>query len=423
MDITVRPSTVTGVLSAPPSKSHSQRALAAALIRRGKTRIHNFGQSDDEQAALSVIQNLGASVRQIASGSLQIESSFPQVPTISQPIDCGESGLALRMFTPLSAILPFPVSLSGSGSLLTRPQDFFLEILPQLGVAVTMNNGVVPIRMTGPIVPRFLEVDGSLSSQFISGLLMAYSALNADDVGLKVKQLSSRAYVDLTLSVLRDFNLPCPEIRAEDEFYFSKKIFKAGEAILDYEVEGDWSNAAFLLVAGAICGQITLTGLNLFSHQADRRILEALSDCGSVLSIRQESVTVQAAPLRPFHFDATHCPDLFPPLVALAAYCAGTSVIEGVHRLIHKESNRAATLQSEFKKLGLSVQIEQDKMIIHGGSLTGAAVFSHHDHRVAMATAVAALGCKTPVTISAAEAVNKSYPDFFKDLRNVAVLC
>ena len=419
MDITIRPSTINGVLAAPPSKSHGQRALAAALIRKGKTRIHNFGWSDDERAALSVIQNLGASVQQIAPDSLQIDSSFPDVPLMSNQINCGESGLSLRMFTPLAAILPFPVTMSGRGSLLKRPVGFFSDILPRLGVALNTSTGGVPMTVEGPLVPCPLEVDGSLSSQFISGLLMAYSALNADGVALKVKQLSSRAYVDLTLSVLRDFNLPCPEVRPEDEFYFSKKVLEPAGDVFDYRVEGDWSNAAFLFVAAAISGKITLTGLDLFSHQADKRILEALSDCGCGLSIRPESVMVQSAPLNPFHFDATQCPDLFPPLVALAAYCRGTSVIEGVHRLIHKESNRAATLQSEFEKLGLSVNLEQDKMIIHGGTLAGGTVFSHQDHRIAMATAVAALGSKAPVKITAAEAISKSYPGFFDDLSAV----
>lgn len=420
MDIIIQPSTIKGVLPASPSKSHSQRALAASLIRKGKTEIHNFGHSDDELAALSVIQNLGAAVQQIAPDVIRVDSSFPDNLVVQNKINCGESGLALRMFTPLAAILPFPIMMSGSGSLLKRPMGFFSDILPRLGVVVNAANGdVVPMRVEGPLMPRSLEVDGSLSSQFISGLLMAYAALNVDGVTLKVKQLSSRAYVDLTLFVLRDFGLPCPEVHTEDEFYFSKKIQKSSEAVFSYRVESDWSNAAFLLVAAAINGQITVTGLDLFSHQADKRILEVLNDCGCALSIRPESITVQSAPLNPFYFDATHCPDLFPPLVALAAYCPGTSVIEGIHRLIHKESNRAETLKSEFEKLGVSISFQQDKMMVHGGKVTGGTVFSHHDHRIAMATAVAALKSTEPITITGVEAVSKSYPDFFEDLKNV----
>lgn len=422
MDIIIRPSIIEGTLPARPSKSHSQRALAAALIRKGRTVIYNFGHSEDELAALSVIQSLGAEIQKTGPDCIHIESLFPESPVKQNLVNCGESGLCLRMFTPLAAMLPFPVTLSGRGSLLKRPMGFFSDVLPRLGVQVKTEKNCIPLTVEGGLKPRSIEVDGSLSSQFISGLLMAYAGLHADGVSLKVNQLTSRDYVALTLSVLRDFDLPCPEIREGDEFYFSKKIQEPSRDVFSYQVEGDWSNAAFLLVAGAVSGKITVTGLNLFSHQADKRILEVLGDCGCGLSIHPESVTVRSAPLKPFYFDATHCPDLFPPLVALAAYCSGTSVIEGVHRLIHKESNRAATLKSEFEKLGVSISIEQDKMMIHGGTVAGGTVFSHNDHRIAMATAVAALRSRNPVKIAAVEAVCKSYPDFFEDLRKVGVV-
>jgi 3-phosphoshikimate 1-carboxyvinyltransferase len=192
-------------------------------------------------------------------------------------------------------------------------------------------------------------------------------------------------------------------------------------------VEGDWSSAAFLLVAGAVSGGITITGLDVFSTQADKAILQALMDCGTNISIEEKIISINS-PLgmgaKAFHFNATDCPDLFPPLVALASYCKGTSVIEGVSRLQHKESNRAITLQQEFAKTGVEIILQDDLMMIKGGEgVKGAKVFSHHDHRIAMACAVAALQADGETMIEDAEAVNKSYPGFYEDLKllNAAV--
>jgi 3-phosphoshikimate 1-carboxyvinyltransferase len=188
---------------------------------------------------------------------------------------------------------------------------------------------------------------------------------------------------------------------------------------INYTVEGDWSGAAFLLVAGAIAGNISVTGLDVNSTQADKKILEALKDCGSILSIAENKI-VCANPvlgISSFQFDATDCPDLFPPLVALAAYCKGTSEIKGVSRLAHKESNRAITLQKEFAKMGVEIILQDDIMNIKGGGvLKGAKIHSHHDHRIAMACAVAALKAIGETEIEEAEAINKSYPDFYEHL-------
>ena len=195
---------------------------------------------------------------------------------------------------------------------------------------------------------------------------------------------------------------------------------------INYTVEGDWSGAAFLLVAGAIAGDITVKGLDVQSTQADKAILQALIDCGCKLSIQAEQIEV-ASPivgsLNAFHFDATDCPDLFPPLVALASYCSGKTVIEGVSRLAHKESNRGLTLQDEFAKLGVEIVLQDDLMIVNGGNgLHGATVHSRHDHRIAMACAVAALKANGAVTIEEAEAINKSYPDFYKHIEKLGAL-
>jgi 3-phosphoshikimate 1-carboxyvinyltransferase len=188
----------------------------------------------------------------------------------------------------------------------------------------------------------------------------------------------------------------------------------------DYKVEGDWSGGAFLLVAGAIAGSITIRGIDLSSTQADRKIMDAMMSANAAVAMEAKGIQSHPGGLRGFEFDATDCPDLFPPLVALAAYCKGETRLKGVRRLKHKESNRAVTLQDEFDLMGVRIDIEDDTMIIHGGGVVkGADVHSHHDHRIAMACAVAALGANSETVIEESQAVKKSYPDFYNDLRSL----
>lgn len=392
-----------------------QRACAAALVAKGKSIIKNPGHSNDDKAAMDITQRLGAVVTNNGS-ELVIESNGVQ--PVSSEINCGESGLSIRMFTPLAALSNHALTVNGSGSLSTRPMGFFDEILPQLDVQVKSNEGKLPLNIQGPIIPKNITIDGSLSSQFLTGLLLAYAASNASDVSITVINLKSKPYIDLTLDVMKQFGLKVPENKNYESFYFAQSTHDSSLTTHQYTVEGDWSGAAFLLVAGAVAGNIVVKGLDVFSTQADKAVLQALMDCGCIISIQPEQIEIGPAPLKPFHFNATECPDLFPPLVALASYCKGKSVIEGTTRLTHKESNRALTLQEEFAKLGVTIELQDDLMIVHGGGgLKGATVHSRHDHRIAMACAVAGLKADGDVTIEEAEAINKSYPDFYEHLK------
>lgn len=415
MQVQINPAVVRGSIMAPASKSAMQRACAAALLRNGTTYLFNYGISADDEVALRIIQQLGALVKKegdyllIESGGVQPKSST---------INCGESGLSSRMFTSIAALSTEPISLVGEGSLLTRPFSFFTDVLPKLAVTCSSNNGVLPLRVQGPLQPKDIEVDGSLSSQFLTGLLFAFSAVGASNVTISVRNLNSKPYIDLTLQVMKDFGLPVPVNKNYEAF-----IFTSGQSAenrnepLTFHVEGDWSSAAFLLVAAAVSGELDVTGLDVFSSQADKAILEALMQTGVTMSVEEKKIHIKKNELKAFHFNATQCPDLFPPLVALAAYCGGKSVIEGVHRLAHKESNRALTLQQEFTKMGVVIQLQDDLMIVEGGGeVLGADVHSHHDHRIAMACAVAALAAKGSTTVNGAEAVNKSYPQFWEHL-------
>lgn len=416
MKVTISPSKLKGAIRAPASKSSMQRACAAALLHRGTATIQNPGYSNDDKAAIGIISALGADVER-NQDELIIHSRGIQ--PVRDEIHCGESGLSVRMFTPLAALSERKITIGGSGSLLTRPMGFFDEILPQLNVKISSRDGKLPVTVQGPLVPKNIEVDGSISSQFLTGLLFAYSAASAAGVSIRVKGLKSKPYISLTLDVMRQFGLRVPQNRNFEEFYFNHAQSGSPSAIA-YTVEGDWSGGAFLLAAGAIAGPVTVRGLDPGSTQADRAMLDALMAANAAMAMDAKGITVHPAAMDGFYFDATDCPDLFPPLVALAAYCKGRTTIRGVNRLAHKESNRALTLQDEFDKMGVRIDLEEDMMIVHGGGIVKAAdVFSHHDHRIVMACGVAALKAEGETVIEAAEAVDKSYPDFFGDLKKL----
>ena len=302
---------------------------------------------------------------------------------------------------------------------------FFDEILPKVGVKVQSQKGFLPIQIQGPLVPANITIDGSLSSQFLTGMLMAYAATEKQDIEIKVVDLKSKPYIDLTLAVLNAFGW---KVQHQDYKRFEFLAHPPLAAHIDYTVEGDWSGAAFLLVAGAIAGPITVKGLQLDSTQADKAVLQALKATGATIDIEEHTIQIGPAkdsagnhtPFNAFEFDATDCPDLFPPLVALASVCDGITILHGVSRLAHKESDRGLTLQTEFAKMGVQIDLLRDEMHIHGGAhIQSATVFSQHDHRIAMACGVAALVANGPIEITESEAINKSYTDFFTHLQEL----
>lgn len=427
MHVIIIPGQVTGAVFAPASKSAMQRACAASLLRKGQTIIRQPGNSNDDKASLGIITALGAKVEPSGDELVVTSEGWPPSRSLKNvEINCGESGLAVRMFVPIASLLENEFTVNGEGSLLNRPMDFFEVSLPNAGVKLQSNNGKLPLKVKGPLNPVDITIDGSLSSQYVTGVLMAYSSvLGARDfdkpVTINVTNLKSRPYVDLTLEVLDKFGLIVPENINYQQFIFHPA---AGERILDeileYTVEGDWSGGSFLLVAGAIAGPVTVRGLDLLSTQADKAIMPILMAANAGVAVEAKGIIVHPGDLRAFHFDATDSPDVFPPAVALAAYCKGVSSIKGVGRLRYKESDRGEALKQEYGKMGVKIDIQGDEMIIHGnGKVNGANVSSWHDHRIAMSCAIAALGAKGEMKIDHAEAVKKSYPRFFDDLKSM----
>ncbi len=412
MDKTISPSRVEGRLRPPASKSYAQRAIAAALLSPERTVIRGLEMCDDTRSALAAAGLLGASIEELGDHSYAITGGLNPRSDI---LDIGESGLAARLFTPLASLCAAPVTITGRGTIMRRTMEMMTAPLRQLGVRVEDNDGYLPLTVCGPLAGGKATVDGSVSSQLLTGLLMALP-LAGRDTALHVTGLAGTPYIDMTLDLARAFGVRI-EHDGYDEFFIPGGQRYACE---EYRIEGDWSGASCLLVAGAIAGSVTLENLNTLSLQADLAIIQALEKAGAQITTSLDSITVEHAELSAFEFDATHCPDLFPALAVLAANCRGTSVITGRERLIHKESNRAAALTDLFGRMGLDIDLsDPDAMRITGGGLHGAQVESHADHRIAMAAAVAALTASSPVTIRGAEAVSKSYPRFWDDLNAI----
>ncbi len=410
MEKSIRPSEIKGTVRAPASKSMLQRAIAAALLSEGTTTISNPTYSNDAVAALRVVEALGAAV---TAGKDDILIRGGMNPT-GAVLNCGEAGLSIRMFSPIAALWHEELTLTGEGSLVTRPVSMIEKPLNALGAVVTTTNGRPPLTVRGPLLGGEAEVDGSVSSQLLTGLLMALPRARKDS-RLKVRDLKSTPYIDMTLDLLDRFGVVVEHTGYETFFIKGNQTYSCEE----YSVEGDWSGAAFLLTAGAVGGSVTVTGLDTASPQADRRILDALEAAGAVVKRSGNTVEVARSELKGFEFDATHCPDLFPPLVVLACNCTGTTVLTGVERLIHKESNRAAALEREFSALGAVIRIEGNRMAIDGVKLNGGVIDSHNDHRIAMAGAAAALNARGDVTVRGYECAAKSYPDFFEDFSTI----
>lgn len=424
MKVTIEPGGINGSVAAPPSKSITQRAFAAALLHKGMSTIHNAGTSADEQAALHIITQLGAKI--ISSTPTQntktivIESNG--ITPISDTIDCHESGLSARLFTPIAALYHLPISITGSGSLLGRPMEGIDDLLPKLGIGITLYNGYLPYTVCGPLSPASTRLYAGGSSQLVSGILFAYAAAATQPSTLQVAGLKSKPYIDLTLQVLAQFGKIITH-KNYREFYIDPAFFT--DIIWpEMTVEADWSSAACMLVAGAVAGSITIANLKQDSLQADRAILDVLQQAGAGISITAEGITTYRNALRAFEFDATHCPDLFPALAVLAVFCQGDSRIMGVHRLFHKESNRIESIAEMLWSFGISFSVEDDTLCIEGGTRPGGTIIDgYNDHRIVMAAAVCALRAKSRVDIIGAEAVNKSYPDFFKDLASCGINC
>ncbi|MDR0363464.1 MAG: 3-phosphoshikimate 1-carboxyvinyltransferase [Bacteroidales bacterium] len=398
---------IKGCISAPPSKSIAQRAIAMSFLSTGQSEIHNIGKSKDVLAALSLAKNLGAIIKEIENG-VAIKGGLNP---LTNHINAGESGLSLRIFSILSAIAGNNFIITGEGTLLRRPISMLENALYQGGVICNTNNGYLPMSFHGKLKSGNYHIDAAVTSQILTGLLIALPCLDGDNT-ISVKNLNSKPYIDITLEMLKVFGIKIKHVDYANFIIPGNQKFKP----VKYLVEGDWSGGAFWFVAGAIAGDISISGLNPHSLQADKVIFDALKCAGAEVSYDGHVYRVRKSKINPFIFDATNCPDLIPILTLLGACANGTSIILGADRLQFKESNRGIVLQQEFKKLNIKIDIENGKMIVYGDRIRGGTIDVHHDHRIAMTFVIASLVSAEDIIINDTACVNKSYPEFFEHL-------
>ena len=424
----------------PVSKSFAQRAIIAAALAEGTSHLKGYTHCGDNEAALQVARNLGAEI-ELNGTELTITGISASLGSLDMPeLHVGESGLLTRMLIPVMAQLSAaPVKFTGEKTLLNRPLTGAKEMMEAFESTVTSDTDPirVPLTVNGPLKAGRAEISGKHGSQLISGLLMGLPFAEKNS-SLIVREPKSIPYMFITLEVLKKFGIKIgndmlggPEFLASggDWSLCTEMVFKVkgGQKYkaADIDLEGDWSAAANFLVAGAIFGRAELEGLDTTSLQADLSIMDILMDAGASLSQmdgNKGSITAQRAPLNAFQVDASNCPDLFPILAVLAAFCQGTSRIAGVGRLANKESDRAKAILEMLTQMGVKAEIEGDELVVEGSTLVqrllngnllkGGEYTSHHDHRMVMALKVASFGADGPITIDDEECVAKSFPQF-----------
>ena len=441
-----------GTPEVPCSKSFAQRAIIAAALASGVSHLRGYTPCGDNEAAIKVAENLGAKVER-NGGELTITGIAAGLEALQgvQTLHVGESGLLTRMMIPVMAQLcPSQVEFTGEKTLLERPLTGAREVMEALGATIASSgtNGNdegasdpvrVPLTVKGPLTATRAEISGKHGSQIISGLLMALP-FSQKNTSLIVREPKSIPYMFITVEVLKKFGIKIGNdmlggrdfIESGGDWSLCTEIVfkvKGGQRFeaADIDLERDWSAAANFLVAGAIFGKVEMDGLDTTSLQADLSIMDILMDAGASLSQLdgdKGTITVQRAPLKAFAVDASNCPDLFPIISVLAAFCQGTSRIAGVGRLANKESDRAKAIVEMLTQMGVKASVEGDELVVEGhslaqrllaqGLLKGGEYTSHHDHRMVMALKVASLGADGPISIDDEVCVEKSFPDFLE---------
>lgn len=406
----ISPAPLGGTVSAIASKSDAHRLLILAALSRGETKLLMEQRSEDIDATISCLRALGATIEILPDGvfvgGIERVNENPL-------LDCGESGSTFRFMLPVACALSERVRFTGSGRLPERPIGELMRVMQAHGVAFSAER--LPFETTGRLTGGDFSLPGNVSSQYLTGLLLALPTLDEDSTISLTTRLESAAYVDITQHALRRFGV---QVRAENGVY----AVSGGQAIQSpgtLRVDGDWSNAAFFLAAGALGNPVTMTGLNLESPQGDKAIVTALRTFGAQVEATADEVTVSPAQLAGCTIDVGETPDLLPILAVLGACAEGETRLVNAARLRLKESDRLASVSAMLRALGGAVEELPDALVITGGTLVGGTVDSCRDHRIAMSAAIASIRCTREVTILGADAVNKSYPAFYQDFNHL----
>lgn len=413
MNIRLKPCRFCGEVTAISSKSDAHRLLIASALSDRSTFISCNARSADITATVNCLNSLGADIKFVDGG---ISVKPIKEKRKSAVLDCNESGSTIRFLLPVAAALGTNTEFTGGGRLPERPLSPLREQMEAHGVVFSPIN-VFPVKISGEMVSGEFTIKGNISSQFITGLLFALPLLNGNSVINVIPPVESRPYIDMTLNTLKKFGITVTE---ENNSFFipgGQKYASPGTV----ESEGDWSNSAFFLTAGAVSGRVTVTGLDVSSVQGDKQILTILKEMGAEITVEQGSITVKKGDLHGINIDARNIPDLVPIIsVAAAAANNGKTVITGAERLKIKESDRLTAVYESLKALGVDISKTDDGLVINKtGIVGGGAVSGYNDHRMVMALSVLSAVSSDDIILRGAEAVNKSYPNFFEDFSSL----
>lgn len=407
-----KPFTPNGTITAPPSKSDVHRAIICAALSKGISTISPVALSNDIKATISCIQALGAKA-EIKNNVLTVDGT-KTFENKTATLNCGESGSTLRFFIPVSAVGGVNATFLGEGRLPQRPIGIFTETLPQKGVECKTQGGL-PLEINGTLQGGRYEIPGNVSSQFITGLLFALPLLKCDSDIFLTSPIESVGYINMTIRTMSQFGVI---IETTDYGWHIKgnQAYKPTKYITD----GDWSQAAFFMVAGAIGGKVTVNGVNKNSAQGDKKIADLLSQFGAKVTQTEKSVTVEKSDLNAITIDASQIPDLVPILSVCATFAKGTTNIIKAERLRIKESDRLKTTANLLNNLGADVEELSDGLKISGVDLLNSGnVDGCNDHRIVMSAGICSARCQGEIECSDAMSINKSYPDFYTDFNNI----
>jgi 3-phosphoshikimate 1-carboxyvinyltransferase len=419
MKLTINRSEIKGKVNAPPSKSYTHRAIAIAAMSTNAI-VHNPLISEDTKATIRASEAFGAKVVS-KNDSLLILGFDGKLIIPDNVLDVANSGTTLRIMTAVSSLLDGSTVLTGDASIRTRPNTPLLNALNDLGAVAfsTRNNGMAPIVVRGKMKGGKIKIDGSISSQFISALLIA-CPLSENETTIIIKgELKSRPYVNITIDMLKDAGARIIVDKSANSFTIPPN---QKYDMRSYNVPGDFSSASYMMAAGALCGDVTIQ--NLYpSQQGDSALIEILEKMGAQISWdrKKGEIKVSKSELKGINVDVGKTPDLVPTLAVLGAVSKGQMVIENAEHVRYKETDRLHAMTVELKKMGVDITEEKDKLIIKGGKINGANVHGWDDHRIVMALAVAGI-VAGGTTIDTIESVSISYPGFFEDLRKAGAV-
>ncbi len=410
--VRISPRKLSGNVSVPPSKSDAHRAIICASLAKGESVVGPVEMSEDIKATISCMKNLGAKIE--ADGRTLHIDGRDTFGVKSAQLDCSESGSTLRFLIPVAAAGGVEAEFTGHGKLPGRPIGVYTDQLPVKGVRCETSGGL-PLRITGKLSSGVFEIPGNISSQFITGLLLALPLAEGDSEIRLTSGLQSVGYVNMTLKAMRDFGV------AVESTENGWRI-KGGQEYVpgSYEVEGDWSQAAFFMTAAALGSEITIDNLSLDSIQGDKECVDIYRRLGAVIEEKNGILKMSPGKLRGISLDASDIPDMVPAFAAAAAVAEGKTVITGAERLRIKESDRLKAVRDCLSRMGADISETPDGLIINGKErLSGGFVEGYNDHRIVMSMAAAAVACENDVVITDMESVRKSYPSFFEDYRKL----